>query len=135
VAQLRSPAGLGGLGHPLTLSLNLHTNENVDACQLRYRQFCDAVGAPWELDVPAFCDLGARVWADALFEIYLDAPPLDQVANRGGAWWMDTGGCGSTNPQLFMNKLVFDHVSSVDTRPSPAAICDRRDPHGFRRTY
>ena len=41
------------MGHPLTLSLNLHLNANVDACQLRYRDVCDALGVPWELSTRA----------------------------------------------------------------------------------
>ena len=98
------------MGHPLTLSLNLHLNANVDACQLRYRAVCDALGVPWELDAPVLCDLGDRTFAAALFDVYLDAPPLDKVALHGGAWWNDMGGCGSTNSQLFMNKLFFDHA-------------------------
>ena len=94
------------LGHPLGLALNLHLNSGIDACQLRYKAVCDALGLPSAFDAPVLCDLGSRAFADALFGVYLDAPPLDRV----GPWWNDMGGCGSTDPQLFMNHLFFEHA-------------------------
>ena len=95
-----------GMGHPLGIALNLHTNEGIDACQLRYSQFCDAVGWPFAaLGVPVLDAAGNSTFANALFEVYLDAPPLDRV----DTWWCDYGDGGSTHPQLYLNRVFYDH--------------------------
>ena len=78
------------------------------------------------------CDFGNKSFIDALFSIYWDAVPLDNV----DIWWTDYSGCGGPNPQLWNNRVVYDHAKYARGLRGQAfsrygGTGNHRYPHGF----
>ena len=113
-SSLAPAAGGNALGHPLSLSLNLHSNSGIDSCALRYRQFAAAVGADASHNATIPCDFGSQAWASALFAVYLDAAPLGEGLDYP---WPDYNGCGTLSPP-FVNTTTQPwprHYGSAQT--------------------
>jgi alpha-glucosidase (family GH31 glycosyl hydrolase) len=120
------------VGNPLKLSFNVHPQTGVDHCDSRYPAFARAVGVDPSLNATIPCDFGNATFIDALYGIYFDQTPLHLV----DIWWTDYGGCGGPSPQLWNNRVVYDHQKFGREVRGQAfsrygGTGNHRYPHGF----
>lgn len=111
------------VGHPLTLSLNLHPQAGITHCDDRYTQFAAAVGFDTSKNATIPCDMSNITFAAALFSVYLDASPLGAV----DWWWTDYGGCGGPalmNQQWWSNYLYGSHRAATQSGGIEVALQD-----------
>ena len=93
------------VGHPLTLSLNVHPQSGIDHCDQRYPQAAKLLGWDTSKNATIPCDMSNASFASALFNVYYDASPL-----KGAAWWWtDYDGCGGPNPLGWSNHVYASH--------------------------
>lgn len=122
------------VGHPLRLLLNIHPQTGVDHCQARYPAMARALGIDPSTNETVPCDFGNPLFAQQLYQIYLNASPLAGV----DWWWTDYGGCGGpADGSLLWNNYVFDSFLSTFSTRRPLVLSrygglgNHRYPIGF----
>ena len=120
------------VGNPLKLSFNVHPQTGVDHCDSRYATIAAAMGVNPATNATVACDFGNATYADTLFSVYFDALPLHLV----DVWWTDYGGCGGPNPQLWSNRIFYQHQKYGRKTRGQAfsrygGTGNHRSPHGF----
>ena len=131
-ARMLHADGDGVIGNPLKLSFNIHPQTGVDHCDSRYPAIARAMGVDPATNATIPCDFGNSTYIDALLGLYMDASPLDEV----DIWWSDYGGCGGPSPQLWNNRVLYDHMKYGRGLRGQAfsrygGTGNHRYPHGF----
>jgi alpha-glucosidase (family GH31 glycosyl hydrolase) len=93
------------LGNPVKISFNVHPQTGVDHCDQRYPVIAERMGVDPATNATIPCNFGNKTFTDAVFSIYYDAEPLHLI----DIFWTDYGGCFGPNPQLWSNRVYYNH--------------------------
>ena len=108
------------LGHPLSVSLNVHPQTGVYSCLERYYAFTAEMGFNTSTNATVPCDMSNSSWAKALFDVYYNAQPLSGV----DWWWTDYVGCTNSSapgqpPPLQWSNAVYAETRTLSRQLRP----------------
>jgi alpha-glucosidase (family GH31 glycosyl hydrolase) len=118
------------LGRPLRMSLNLHPDTGVDSCDSRYPEIARRMGLPPNGTQIIPCNFENVTFANAVFDVYLNAQPLQQI----DWWWTDYGGCGGGPNQMLWSNYVFDSNPGAFSKGERPLVLSRFGGLGTHRT-